>query len=71
MTKNQRRGHQAELAHDLASCVAVYDGQRCIGHVLLRGKLGFEAFDADDRSLDLFPDQASAVAAIDKDWGRP
>jgi hypothetical protein len=29
-----------------------------------RGKLGFESFDADDRSLGLFPDQKAAAAAI-------
>ena len=44
--------------------VAVYDGQRCIGHVLERGKGGCEAFDADNRSLGVFPSQREAAAAI-------
>jgi hypothetical protein len=44
--------------------VAVYDGQRCIGHVLGRGKSGCEAFDADNRSLGIFPSQREAAAAI-------
>jgi hypothetical protein len=44
--------------------VAVYDGQRCLGHVLGRGKGGFEAFDVDNRSLGIFPSQREAAAAI-------
>jgi hypothetical protein len=44
--------------------LSVYDGQICIGHLLLRPKQGVEAFDADDRSLGLFADQKSAVLAI-------
>ena len=44
--------------------VAVYDGRACLGHVLERGKAGFEAFDADNRSLGIFPSQREAAAAI-------
>ena len=44
--------------------VAVYDGRACLGHVLGRGKAGFEAFDADNRSLGIFPSQREAAAAI-------
>jgi hypothetical protein len=51
--------------------LAVYDGQRCLGFILPRNKLGWEAFSANDRSLGLFKDRAAAAAAIDKDWGRP
>jgi hypothetical protein len=36
----------------------------CIGHIMVRGKLGFESFDADDRSLGIFPDEPTAAAAI-------
>jgi hypothetical protein len=43
---------------------AVYDGQRCIGHLLLRGKLGVEAFDADNRSLGIYPDMKLAADAV-------
>jgi hypothetical protein len=43
---------------------SVYDGRVCLGHILNRGKLGFEAFDADDSSLGTFPDQKSAADAI-------
>jgi hypothetical protein len=40
----------------------VYDGQRCLGHVLGRGKLGFEAFTANEQSIALF---ATARQAAD------
>ena len=55
----QRAAHAAE-----PYMVAVYDGQRCIGHVLGRGKSGFEALDADNVSLGVFPSQREAAAAI-------
>ena len=35
-----------------------------VGFVLNRGEAGFEAFDADERSLGLFPTQREAAAAI-------
>jgi hypothetical protein len=35
-----------------------------VGHVLARGKLGFEAFDADDTSLGVFPSQREAAATV-------
>jgi hypothetical protein len=42
----------------------VYDGRQCIGHIISRGKLGFELFDAHDKSLGLFPSQKEAAAAL-------
>jgi hypothetical protein len=42
----------------------VYDGRQCLGHIIARGKLGFELFDADDKSLGLFPSQKEAAAAL-------
>jgi hypothetical protein len=33
----------------------VYDGRRCLGHIIARDMAGFEAFDANDGSLGLFP----------------
>jgi hypothetical protein len=32
----------------------LYSGRTCIGHILNRGKLGFEAFDVNDTSLGIF-----------------
>jgi hypothetical protein len=43
---------------------AVYDGRTCIGHLLLRGRHGVEAFDVDDHSLGVYPDTKAAVAAV-------
>jgi len=46
----RRIGAEARLPQHTLQ--AVYDGQGCIGNVLLRGRGGFEAFHADDISLD-------------------
>ena len=32
----------------------VYDGQQYLGHVLARGKAGYEALDRDDKSIGIF-----------------
>jgi hypothetical protein len=43
--------------------LSAYDGQRCIGFVCSRGKLGFEAFDSEERSLGCFKTAAAAANA--------
>jgi hypothetical protein len=43
---------------------AVYSGRVCIGFLLPRGRLGVEAFDADDHSLGIFPTVKAAADAI-------
>jgi hypothetical protein len=55
-----------EATFDPCKCLAVFSGQQCVGHLLRRGKLGVEAFDADDKSLGIFPDQRSAANALTK-----
>jgi hypothetical protein len=40
------------------------DDGRCIGFVCSRGKLGFEAFDSEERSLGVYGTQREAAAAI-------
>jgi hypothetical protein len=47
-----------------AAMLTVNDGQRCIGHIIARGKTGFEAFDRHDRSLGNFPNVKAAAAAV-------
>jgi hypothetical protein len=42
----------------------VYDGRQCLGHVLARGKLGFEGFDREEVSLGIFKTQAAAADAV-------
>ena len=44
--------------------VSVYDGQQCLGHVLGRGKAGYEAFNRDDKSLGIFETQRQAANAL-------
>jgi hypothetical protein len=42
----------------------IYDGRECRGFVLARGRLGFEAFDREERSLGLFPTAPTAANAV-------
>jgi hypothetical protein len=43
---------------------SIYSGRECLGHVLARGRFGFEAFDLNDRSLGMFRTRAEAVDAV-------
>jgi len=63
MTNVQRRraARNSELPW-----LAVYAGTTCHGHVLFRGRRGFEAFDVDDKSLGVFASQEDAINAIDR-----
>ena len=68
------KGEPAQVAEPTSGFWVVYygpDDHRCIGHIIPRGKSGFEAFSPADRSLGLFPDLTSAVGALSDDWGRP
>ena len=47
-----------------SAMLSVYDGQRCLGHIVKRGKRGFEAFDLDDKSLGTFPTDHEAADAV-------
>jgi len=50
--------------------LSVYDGQRCLGHIITRR--GFEAFDLGDKSLGTFPtdhEAADAMHAAHLSWG--
>jgi hypothetical protein len=47
-----------------AAMLTVNDGQKCIGHIIARGKTGYEAFDVNDRSLGLYPSVKAAAAAV-------
>jgi hypothetical protein len=53
-----------ELTWAVSAIRVVYDGRQCLGHLLLRGKLGVEAFDRNDVSLGIYPDQRSAADAV-------
>jgi len=47
-----------------AKLLSVYDGRRCAGFILARGKVAFEAFDRDEKSLGVFASTREAAAAI-------
>ena len=49
---------------DAPGFLAVYAGRECAGFLLPRGKTGVEAFDANNKSIGIFPDQKSAADAI-------
>jgi len=44
--------------------VSVFDGRKFLGTVLSCGPRGYEAFDANEKSLGLFPTQVDAANAI-------
>jgi hypothetical protein len=48
----------------LKPMVSVYEGRTCAGFILNRGRLGFEAFTADHRSLGTYPTQRAAADAL-------
>ena len=52
------------------TALSVYDGRCHIGFLLLRGKAGVEAFDADNRSLGLFSNMKTAADAVSDACGR-
>jgi hypothetical protein len=42
----------------------VADGGKCGGFVLRRGRTGYEAFDANETSLGLFPSESEAAEVV-------
>jgi hypothetical protein len=44
--------------------LTVYDGRQCLGHVLARGKPGYEAFDPNDKSLAIFETRRRVANAL-------
>ena len=61
---DSRTGSAATTAARSSLLLSAYEGQRCIGFVCSRGKLGFEAFDSGERSLGVYTTQRLAAAAI-------
>jgi hypothetical protein len=49
-----------------SALLSVFDGRRCVGHVLGRGRAGFEAFNSKDISLGLFESRRAAIDAINE-----
>jgi hypothetical protein len=46
------------------SLLSVYDGRKLVGFVVERGRSGFEAFTAGERSLGVFDTQDGAINKI-------
>jgi hypothetical protein len=47
------------------SLLSVYNsGQQCLGHLLNRGKCGWESFDANDKSRGVFATMKAAADAL-------
>jgi hypothetical protein len=46
----------------------IYDGARCLGFLYARGRDGVEAYDADQRSLGLYPTSKAAADAVARAW---
>jgi hypothetical protein len=44
--------------------LSVYDGRRCIGFVVKRGRSGFEALTVGERSLGLFATRDAAIHGL-------
>jgi hypothetical protein len=57
------QGRPKSGLRETAWCSA-FDGQTCRGHIFKRGVHGFEAFDTNDLSLGIFPDEGAALEAI-------
>jgi hypothetical protein len=54
----------ARATNTSPAMLSIYDGRTCVGFILARGKTGFEAFTADQRSLGIYPTQREAAAAL-------
>jgi hypothetical protein len=63
-TRCARRPGAAVSREPESPLAYVYDGQRCPGHLLQRGKLGYEAFAADDKSAGIFANPKEAAKAL-------
>jgi hypothetical protein len=47
--------------------VSVYDGTTYLGHVLYKPRVGYEAYDRDDKPIGVFASQREAANAISGD----
>jgi hypothetical protein len=44
--------------------LSVFDGRRCAGFIINRGRAGFDAFTADEKLIGTYPTQKAAADAI-------
>jgi hypothetical protein len=55
---------QRASARNSNQLLSVFDGRECVGFILARGRAGYQAFTADEKSLGLYPSQKQAADAI-------
>jgi len=67
--RKRERRRERENWNPRPAIQAVYSGRTCIGHLLLRGRAGIEAFDAADRSLGIYATPRAAADAISAEAG--
>jgi hypothetical protein len=60
----QQIGRDASLTGPALQFVC--SGRERLGRIVCRGKLGFEAFDADEHSLGIFPNLKRAADAVER-----
>lgn len=58
------RQDQRDAIPDPIAMQALYSGATCLGFLYARGRDGVEAYDADERSLGIFPTQKAAADAV-------
>jgi hypothetical protein len=63
-SSGKSRSRQANPTDLAMQALAVYSGTVCLGHIMLRGKAGVEAYDRDDKSIGIYPDQKAAADAV-------
>jgi hypothetical protein len=44
--------------------ISIYSGRECLGHVLARGRFGFEGFDVNDKSVGIYRTRSEAIDAV-------
>jgi hypothetical protein len=62
----RKRDAKASARREINSlaCLSVFDGQKCLGFLLPRGRQGVEAYDVNNVSLGIYRDQKSAADAV-------
>jgi hypothetical protein len=54
------------MSVDTPRMVPVMAGRTCVGFLINQGPLGVEAYDANEKSLGIFPNAVEAAAAVEK-----
>jgi hypothetical protein len=58
--------NRARRSPEASTLLSVYSGRECIGHVVARGREGFEAFTADEISIGMFETKRDAIDVLMK-----